>query len=385
MTREHSMTIRSRLLLLASGAVFPVLIFAVLVSVILVEEEQRTFERGAIERARAIMSAVDAGLRGSLSTLQALAASRSLAAGDLAGFRESAARLLATQPAWHNITLGLPSGEGVVDTLAPLGTPQPPIVDLSSAERVVKTQQPVVGNVARPTPDSPAVVPVRVPVLRDGAVLYILTAQVRPESFDTLIREQKLSQDWVAGLIDGNGNFVARVPPRAPGEPASPAFRAESQRTKEGWYRGLTVEGKDTFTAYQRSALANWTIGLAVPSEIVLAGATGTAWLIGLGALAAVALAFVLAVVIGNRIVRPMKTLASLARTVGDGSATIALPRDGLREIDAVGLALKQADSAMRERQRLVQREKAAVEAADRAKDEFIATLSLSSAILWPH
>jgi signal transduction histidine kinase/ActR/RegA family two-component response regulator len=185
-----------------------------------------------------------------------------------------------------------------------------------------------------------------------------------------------LSEGWVAGLIDGNGNFVARVPPRPAGEPASTAFRAESQRAKEGWYRGRTVEGRDTFTAFQRSAIGNWTIGIAVPSEIVLGGATRTAWLMGLGALAALALAFVLAVVIGNRIVRPMKTLASLARSVGDGSATIALPRGGLREIDAVGVALKQADSAVRERQSLVQREKDAVEAADRAKDEFIATLS---------
>ncbi|HYT98549.1 MAG TPA: ATP-binding protein [Casimicrobiaceae bacterium] len=370
------MTIRSRLLLLASGAVLPVLIFAVLVSVILVLQEQRTFERGAIERGRAMMSAVDASLRGSLSMLQALTASRALASGDLAGFHESAARLLATQPAWHNITLGLPLGETVVDTLVPFGTALPPIVDLPSAERVVKTQQPVVGDVTRPTPDSPAIIPVRVPVLRDGAVVYILTAQVRPESFDTLIREQQLSHDWVAGLIDGNGNFVARVPPRAPGEPASAAFRAESQRAKEGWFRGLTVEGKDTFTAYQRSVLSNWTIGLAAPSEIVLAGATNTAWLIGLGALAALALAFVLAVVIGNRIVGPMKKLALLARSIGDGSATIALPREGLREIDAVGLALRQADSAVRERQSLVEREKDAVEAADRTKDEFIATLS---------
>ena len=336
------MTIRSRLLLLASGAVLPVLIFAILVSVILVLQEQRTFERGAIERARAMMSAVDASLRGSQSTLQALAASRALAAGDLEGFRESAVRLLATQPAWANITLGLPSGEEVVDTLAPIGPPQSPIVDLAGARRVVKAQQPVVGEVSRQTPDSPPVVPVRVPVFRDGVVAYILTAQVRPESFDTLIHEQQLSQNWIAGLVDGNGNFVARVPPRAPGEPASPAFRAESQRAKEGWFRGLTIEGKDTFTAYQRSALANWTIGLAVPSEIVLAGATSTAWLIGLGALAALALAFALAVAIGNRIVRPMKTLASLARNIGDASATIALPRDGLREIDAVGLGPEQ-------------------------------------------
>jgi len=32
----------------------------------------------------------------------------------------------------------------------------------------------------------------------------------------------------VAGIIDGNGNFVARVPPLASGRPASPAFRAET-------------------------------------------------------------------------------------------------------------------------------------------------------------
>ena len=56
--------------------------------------------------------------------------------------------------------------------------------------------------------------------------------------------------------------------------------------------------------------------------------------------------------------------------------ATIALPRGALREIDAVAVALEQADGAVRERQILVQREKDAIEAADRAKDEFIATLS---------
>ncbi|TMG99368.1 MAG: response regulator [Betaproteobacteria bacterium] len=377
MTRERSLTIRSHLLLLASGAVLPVLVFAVVVSVILVEQERRTFERGAIERARAMMSAVDASLRGSLSTLQALAASRALAAGDLGGFRESALRLLPTQPAWHNITLGHPSGERIVDVLTAPGAPLPPILDLASAERVVKTEQPIIGDVSRQRPDSPPVVPVRVPVLRDGVVAYVLTAQVRPESFATLIREQQLSEGWVAGLIDGKGNFVARVPPRPAGEPASAAFRAESQRAKEGWFRGLTVEGRDTFTAFQRSALgSNWAIGLAVPSEIVLGSATRTAWLMGLGALTALALGFVLAVATGNRIVRPMKTLASLARSVGDGSATIALPHGGLQEIDAIGLALKQAHGVVRERQSLIQREKDAVEAADRAKDEFIATLS---------
>ena len=87
------MTIRAHLLLLAAFAVLPVLVFAVLISIMLIDHQQRTFEQGAIERSRAMMSAVDADLRGSLSTLNALGASRALAADDLSGFHDSAVRV----------------------------------------------------------------------------------------------------------------------------------------------------------------------------------------------------------------------------------------------------------------------------------------------------
>src|SRR5206468_7072289 len=267
MPRERSITIRAHLLLLAGCAALPVLVFAVLISIMLVEQEQRTFERGAIERARAMMSAVDADLRGSLSTLKALSSSRALAADDLAGFHESAVRLLATQPTWHNVTLALPSGQKVVDLRAPFGAPLGQALDRQTFDEVVKTQQPVIGNVSRQTAEAPPVVVLRVPIIRDGAVHYILTAHVKPESFVTLIREQGLPRDWVSGVVDGNGNFVARIPARPAGDPASAVFRAESARAKEGSYRGLTVEGFDTFTAYRRSALGNWTIGIGIPVE----------------------------------------------------------------------------------------------------------------------
>src|SRR5437773_988720 len=186
--RERSMTIRAHLLLLAGFATLPVLVFVVLISIMLVGQEQRTFERGAVERARAMMSAIDADLRGSLSTLKALGASRALAADDLSGFHESAVRLLAMQPSWHNVTLALPSGEKVVDLRAPVGAPLGRALDWPTLEEVIKTQQPVVGNVSRQTGESPPVVIVRVPIIRDVAVRYILTAHVKPESFETLIR-----------------------------------------------------------------------------------------------------------------------------------------------------------------------------------------------------
>ena len=62
-------------------------------------------ERDAIGRAHAAMSAVDAHLRGSIASLEILAASKSLESGDIAAFHAESQRVLRTQPAWVNIGL----------------------------------------------------------------------------------------------------------------------------------------------------------------------------------------------------------------------------------------------------------------------------------------
>ncbi|HEY4138659.1 MAG TPA: ATP-binding protein, partial [Casimicrobiaceae bacterium] len=256
------------------------------------------------------------------------------------------------------------------------GTSLGAVLDWASAERVVQTQQAVVGNVAGQSREGPPLVTLRVPVIREGALDYILTAQVKSESFTALIREQQLPRDWVAGIVDGNGNIVARAPALPTGTPASVNFQTEIRRGKEGWYRGRTVEGRDTYTAFRHSAVGDWVIGLAVPVEIVQAGARDSAKLVGIGVVAAVTMAWLLAFVIGKRIADPMRALATLARNVGAARIGVELPHSGVREVDAVAHALEQANSAVRERHLLDQREKDAIGAADRAKDEFIATLS---------
>ena len=147
--RPRAMTIRSHLLLLAALAALPVLVFSVLISIMLIDQEQRTFERSAVERARAMMSAIDAELRGSFATLDALAASRFLLADDLPGFRDSADRLLGTQPGWYNVTLAVPSGQKIMDLRTPLGAPPELVIDWPSGKQVLETRQAVVGNAHR--------------------------------------------------------------------------------------------------------------------------------------------------------------------------------------------------------------------------------------------
>jgi PAS domain S-box-containing protein len=216
--------------------------------------------------------------------------------------------------------------------------------DGAGVERVARTLQPVIGDVSA---SDPIGIPVRIPVVRNGSLLYVITVLVKPASFDVLIQAQDLPPGWTSGIVDARGNFVARIPFQPAGRPASTAYREASSQGKEGWYRGRTVENRDTFTAFRRSGLNDWTIGLAVPSEIILAATWKTAWLIGLAAFAATAMALVLAVVMGRRIVGPVVKLAHYARAVG-GEQPIELPPADVDEIDGVATALKDADSAVR-------------------------------------
>ena len=96
--------------MLAVSAVLPIVVFSAVISTVLVEREQDTFRRSAMERTRALMTAVDAELRGSMSTLRALAASSNLEKADLAAFHAEASSVLASQPTWLNVSLALPSG-----------------------------------------------------------------------------------------------------------------------------------------------------------------------------------------------------------------------------------------------------------------------------------
>ena len=90
----------------------------------------------------------------------------------------------------------------------------------------MRTGRIVIGNVDQLDASSPPGIPIRAPVMLDGKLAYVLTAIVRPDSFQDIVRQQRLPDGWISGIVDADGNFVARIPARPAGEPASNAFRA---------------------------------------------------------------------------------------------------------------------------------------------------------------
>jgi len=344
------MRVRTLLLLLALGVALPVLGFAILVSTILLREERDAIQQGAVERARAMMSAVDAKLRGDIEAVRILSASQALQSDDVERFRQEAELALDVQRNWNDVLVAAPDGKLQMAARSPLANAAA-VEEKAGVETVARTLRPVIGNVLQPGGTG---IPMHVPVFRNGNLIYVITVLVVPASFDVLIQAQGLPTGWTSGIVDGRGNFVARIPYQPAGQPASRAFREATANSSEGWYRGRTVENRDTYTAYRRSELTGWTIGLAVPADLVLAATWKTAWLIGFAALIALAIAFALAILVGRRIVAPVVALAKVARKVGDDAEVGNLPSSRIAEIDGVASALKDANDAVRHsRQRI--------------------------------
>jgi hypothetical protein len=85
------MRLRSHLLMLVAGAMLPVLALTAYLAFLLVEHEKETFRRGAMDRNRTFMTAIDSELHGHIRSLEVLAAAPALSREDLesiAGQRE---------------------------------------------------------------------------------------------------------------------------------------------------------------------------------------------------------------------------------------------------------------------------------------------------------
>jgi signal transduction histidine kinase len=371
------MKLRSHLLLLSIATAAPVMVLAVVVAWVVVKQERDTVRDAAGDRVVAVVSAIDAELRGSIATLRALAASGHLQTGDLQGFHAEARRILSSHPDWLNFTLALPDGTRIADAAHAPGSQLGRVVDRESFDQAVRSGEAVIGNISVGPEGRNFGIPIRLPIVAyDGSAKYVLTAVLKPDSFTDLLRAQRLPEGWVAGISDRNRRIIARLPPVQPGVPVADSYRAALERSPQGWFRGRTLEGRQTYTPYFTSALSGWSLGIAMPREALDLAAWRTLWLLAAMLLLVIAIAVGLALLVGWRIAKPIAEVARVAEAAGNGEPVEFPQRTAIAEIDLLAAALKQAAEVTRERQALIEREKAALQATDRAKDEFLAMLS---------
>jgi hypothetical protein len=298
----EAMNLRSQLHLLGAGTLLPVALFAAVAVMLQVQHERAAIERDAIGRARAAMSAIDAHLRGGIDSLEMLGLSRSLESGDIRAFHAESQRVLRTQPGWVNIGLISADRVQLANAVYAYGPPEPMAsVDEESYQAAVKGGKPSVGGVAAGTAVRSPTVRVRVPVSYSGQVRYVLSAPLNLRQLGELLQAQHLPEDWVIGLLDGKKHVIARIPAVPVSVLASDSWRQAIDRAPEGWFRGRTLEGKATYTAYVTSPLSGWVLGVAIPAGTVEDGGRRSFNLLAAGIVAAAALGALIAWAITRR------------------------------------------------------------------------------------
>ncbi|MGH7314624.1 MAG: ATP-binding protein [Candidatus Rokuibacteriota bacterium] len=345
--------LRSHLVDLTLITLLPMIAFAVVASVLVAQRERATFQRGATDLTLALLTAVDAELEGSITALEVLATSDRLDTDNLKGFHAEAARVLRDHPTWSTIHLARLSGQQIVNVLRTFGTELPIVTERSSLNQVVQTGIPRVSSLMETELLGQHSFSVRVPIVRNGATKYALSAVVKPEAISALLSAQRLPPDWVVVVLDAHQRIVARTvaPERTLGQPASDSLRAALARSPQGWFHGNTIEGTEVYTPYHRSTFSGWTVAMGIPAPVVESSARAAWWAMGAGVAASGMIAFLLALIFGRRISTPIVSLATAAKAIGRGEPVAIDRRTRIEEVGELGRTLGEAAVAIRSRE----------------------------------
>jgi signal transduction histidine kinase/CheY-like chemotaxis protein len=375
--------LRRRLFVLVAAAILPVAAISGLALYVFTEKQREQAGQAGLEISRALSIAVDADLDRAVAVLQVLAAAPALDTGDVRRFHGVMQRVLAANPDFVTMVLADPSGKPLANARTAFGAQPTTLIEPESFERAVRSRAPTVGYLSR-GPGGVFGIPVRVPVMRDGELRYVLTAAMKPDSILDVVNRQRVPPDWVVSVFDGRNMRVARSRQHVEnlGTLPAPSLLAMMEKPADEAY-GFThaLEGDRIYTAFSRSSETRWTVAIGVPASLIDYGAWRSIAAYGTGLLLSIALGVLAALAVGRRITRPMEQLSSAARALGrrEPLAPPVTPILEIRQVaDSLEVAADERARSEAEREALLEREKearAAAEAANRAKDEFLALL----------
>jgi signal transduction histidine kinase/ActR/RegA family two-component response regulator len=388
--RGPTLSLRYLLILLTAIGLLPLAALGAWSVHLATEYRESEHERALLDQARALSSAVDAELDGTVTTLASMARTPALDAGDLRAFHTIAREQAQAQPDWLGVILADGTGRMLFRTTAQFDAAPQPVADPASLHQALALRRPVIGHVTLGKGGRPAI-PVRYPVNDAAGHPYVLTAVVQPDRIMRVIARQQVPPGSKITVLDAAGAIVARSGTLARHIGAAPSPTLASLMAThgpEGAGPTVTLEGAAVTTAYTRLSRYGWTVAVGAPPAGWAGGPMqGFIWYAA-GIVLSLALSIGLASLLARRIVRRIATLETGAAALGAGTE-LTVPSSRIRELHAMGEALRAAGARRsaheQERSRLLdtlaqalaKREEALEQArqASRAKDEFLAVL----------
>jgi len=280
---------------LAFAAAIPLLLLSGWMATLMAQQQRDQTRSAAVASASRVAERVSSDIASQMAALGAQAASASLDRPDLADFYAEATRLKTTHPLWETVELSNPSGVQIVNLLRSLDAELGPTADRRSFDAVIRSERPVVGGIGPVGPISgQRLVALRVPVIRDGALRYVLSVGLATNAVSSILRDAGAPEGWVGTIVDGDGSTIARTRAEAEelGHPANPALRAAIRRAPHGFYSGPSLEGPDIDVVYRTlEDTGGWSVHFGMPVDALNAPVARSYYVLAGGSLLSFGLA----------------------------------------------------------------------------------------------
>jgi PAS domain S-box-containing protein len=319
--------------------VLPLVVFALIMVGWITHDEREQERNELIGDAYAFADTVGREINAYFLLSAALSHSRLLQHGDLTGFAEQARDTLAEAP---DVKLIVSTADGdPVLSIPPAPSDSPLLRDRAAlVQRAIGSGSAFLSDVNADPALSEANASIETPVFLDGKPVYEIGMLLSLKRFHDLIQRQNFPQNWLSGIIDRKGAFVARIPSASgpPGALASAEFRDAARGSAASTVTHNSIDGKKIVSAYA-PVEGGWTVGVAADARGLGIG-SGAFALTSLLATLAMLGSVLLSYLNGRALTRRVRDLESKTKNVLTGASAPAAPPTGVREFDSLSDAL---------------------------------------------
>jgi signal transduction histidine kinase len=375
--QSRPVSIQTLLVALSALAVLPLIGFALWLLHLVWQNGQGDARRDLQQMASTLAVALDREVAGSVRELERIADFPSLSPERFDEFHAYVRDLVARNRGWDNIALTDPAGRVLLNAALPMHPPPDMRVEQPLVTEVVRTGMPHVSDVYQSNRTGERAVGVSVPVVRDGALRWILIARLTAPELSRFVGSQVYRDGAIAAVQDRNFRLVARSRDAAQhfGSGITPDLRARLEAQPErGTARLTTLDGVPVLAAWERLPYG-WTVTIGVPIALFdeqLRRSMGGLLAFGLAVLVA---GVALSLLLGRRVSTAIDEVARDAHRLATGEPVVAR-RSAIRQIDRLFGSLREAAGIQHEQTAARERAVEALREADRRKDEFLAMLA---------
>jgi signal transduction histidine kinase/CheY-like chemotaxis protein len=255
--------------MIAAAVILPLLIFLGIVFAFQARNERAAVEAESLEKTKRVLVEADGALQRTLGVLDAVAVSRPMDEAELRERYDRLRQVLRSEPAWVTVRVtDVPSGQALFDLRQPFGSRvtgggfDPP-------PRTSRSTRAFVGNMGGSGPGCPCALVHRF-IGQGPTPEFLITVAIDSRPFLRMVTAAT-QPGQVFGLVDRNGNFVARSFNhwQRVGTPATHYVQDAMRRAPSGIYLSRTWEGFESYTAYSTSDLSGWSAHMAFRTRLI--------------------------------------------------------------------------------------------------------------------